>query len=137
MKKEVAAERLEELRVQIAQHNYYYHVLDDPRVGDAVFDALMQELLHLENLYPELVTLDSPSRRVGGTPLAAFQQVAHAVPMLSLENVFSENELKEFYLRLQRNLHTEQISWVGEPKIDGLAVSLYYEEGVFQRGRRG
>ncbi|MGI6308741.1 MAG: NAD-dependent DNA ligase LigA [Dethiobacteria bacterium] len=134
MKKETAAERLKELRTQIAQHNYYYHVLDDPRISDAEFDALMQELLHLEDLYPELVTLDSPSRRVGGTPLTSFRQVAHTVPMLSLENVFSENELQNFYLRLQRNLQAERISWVGEPKIDGLAVSLHYEEGVFQRG---
>lgn len=134
MEKEAAAGRLQELRAQIAQHNYYYHVLDAPRVSDAAFDALMQELLHLENIYPELVTLDSPSRRVGGTPLAAFQQIRHFLPMLSLENVFSEKELQDFYLRLQKNISAGQISWVGEPKIDGLAVSLYYEEGVFQRG---
>ncbi|MGI5822858.1 MAG: NAD-dependent DNA ligase LigA [Dethiobacteria bacterium] len=134
MEKEAAAVRLQELKAQIAQHNYYYHVLDAPRISDAAFDALMQELLSLENLYPELVTLDSPSRRVGGTPSAAFQQVRHLLPMLSLENVFSEKDLQDFYLRLQKNIAAEQISWVGEPKIDGLAVSLYYEEGIFQRG---
>lgn len=134
MNKETAAERLVELRAQIAQHNYYYHVLDDPRISDVAFDALMRELLHLEELYPELITLDSPSRRVGGTPLTTFRQVKHAVPMLGLDNIFTENELQDFYRRMQNNLHIEQFSWVGEPKIDGLAVSLYYEEGIFQRG---
>ena len=104
MEKEAAAVRLQELKAQIAQHNYYYHVLDAPRISDAAFDALMQELLSLENLYPELVTLDSPSRRVGGTPSAAFQQVRHLLPMLSLENVFSEKDLQDFYLRLQKNI---------------------------------
>jgi DNA ligase (NAD+) len=134
MEKKAAAERLQELRAQIAQHNYRYHVLDAPQISDAAFDALMQELLQLESLYPELVTLDSPSRRVGGTPSSAFQQVRHFLPMLSLENVFSEKDLRDFYLRLQKNIAAGQISWVGEPKIDGLAVSLYYEEGIFQRG---
>ena len=134
MEKETAAERLQELREKIGEHNYYYHILDDPRISDAEFDALMQELLHLEDLYPEMVTPDSPSRRVGAAPLASFQQVRHFLPMLSLENVFSENELQNFFLRLLKNLQGGRISWVGEPKIDGLAVSLYYEEGVFQRG---
>ena len=134
MNKESAAERLAELRAQIARHNYNYHVLDDPKISDATFDALMQELLQMEKLYPDLVTLDSPSRRVGGTPLTAFQQVRHVQPLLSLENVFTEDALREFYRRIQKNLHTGKLSWVGEPKIDGLAVSLYYEEGVFQRG---
>jgi DNA ligase (NAD+) len=134
MEKEAAARRLEELRGQINKHNYYYHVLDQPRISDAEFDLLMKELLQLEKLYPDLVTPDSPSRRVGGMPVAAFRQVRHIVPMLSLENVFSQSELREFYLRVKRNLGTEDLSWVGEPKIDGLAVSLYYEEGTFQRG---
>ncbi len=134
MNKNIAVERLAQLRAQLDQHNYYYHVLDEPRIGDVAFDALMQELLKLEKLYPELITPDSPSRRVGGAPLAAFRQVAHAEPLLSLENIFTENELRDFYRRLQRNLQTGQPSWVGEPKIDGLAVSLYYKEGVFQRG---
>ncbi|RJX25796.1 MAG: NAD-dependent DNA ligase LigA [Dethiobacter sp.] len=134
MEKEAAAERLKELREQITKHNYYYHVLDEPRISDAGFDLLMKELLQLEKLYPELVTPDSPSKRVGGMPIPAFQQVQHVVPMLSLDNIFSESELHDFYLRLKKNLGFENITWVGEPKIDGLAVSLYYEEGVFQRG---
>jgi DNA ligase (NAD+) len=134
MEKEAAARRLKELREQVTTHNYYYHVLDDPRISDAEFDLLMKELLQLEKLYPDLVTPDSPSKRVGGMPIPAFQQVQHVVPMLSLDNIFSENELQDFYLRLKRNLGMENISWVGEPKIDGLAVSLYYEEGMFQRG---
>lgn len=134
MQKEAAARRLKELREQITLHNYYYHVLDQPRISDAEFDLLMRELLQLESLYPELVTDDSPSRRVGGAPVSSFQPVQHIVPMLSLDNVFSQGELQDFYLRVKRNLGTENISWVGEPKIDGLAVSLYYEDGVFRRG---
>ena len=118
MEKEAAARRLEELRGQINKHNYYYHVLDQPRISDAEFDLLMKELLQLEKLYPDLVTPDSPSRRVGGMPVAAFRQVQHIVPMLSLENVFSPSELREFYLRVKRYLGIEDLSWVGEPKID-------------------
>ncbi|NMB41695.1 MAG: NAD-dependent DNA ligase LigA [Firmicutes bacterium] len=134
MKKKAAARRLKELREQVTEHNYYYHVLDAPRISDAEFDLMLKELLQLEKLYPDLVTFDSPSRRVGGTPIAAFRQVRHIVPMLSLENVFSENELGDFYRRLEKNLSLEHFSLVAEPKIDGLAVSLYYENGVFQRG---
>jgi DNA ligase (NAD+) len=134
MNKKLAAGRLEELKETINRHNYYYHVLDDPQISDSEFDELMKELLHLEKLYPELVAPDSPSRRVGGQPIAAFSLVRHFAPMLSLDNVFSEEELGAYYQRLQKNLKGEEISWVGEPKIDGLAVSLYYEEGVFVRG---
>ncbi len=134
MDKETAASRLAELRELIHEHNYYYHVLDEPRISDAKFDMLMKELLELEKLYPELVTDDSPSQRLGGAPLATFPEVRHIVPMLSLENAFSEGEVKAFYRRLQKNLGLEQITLVGEPKIDGLAVSLYYEKGKFVRG---
>ena len=94
----------------------------------------MKELLELEKLYPELVTPDSPSKRIGGMPVSSFQQVKHLVPMLSLENIFAESELKDFYRRIGRVFKTGVISLVGEPKIDGLAVSLYYEDGVFKRG---
>lgn len=134
MDKKNAAKRLEELRELINKHNYYYHVLDNPQIGDAEFDLLMRELLELEKRYPDLVTPDSPSRRIGGKPVSAFQEIRHVEPMLSLDNAFSEGELKEFYRRLQKATGLEKISLVGEPKIDGLAVSLYYEEGIFTRG---
>lgn len=134
MEKNEAAGRLEQLKELINRHNYYYHVLDNPQISDAEFDRLMKELLELEKLYPELVTPDSPSKRIGGMPVSSFQQVKHLVPMLSLENIFAESELKDFYRRIGRVFKTGVISLVGEPKIDGLAVSLYYEDGVFKRG---
>lgn len=134
MEQDTAARRLQELRQLIEEHNYYYHVQDEPRISDAQFDLLMKELLALEALFPGLVSEDSPSRRIGGPPLAYFAEVRHAVPMLSLENAFSAEELTAFYRRLQKILGIEQITLVGEPKIDGLAVSLYYEEGKFVRG---
>lgn len=134
MDRQEASKRLEELREQINRHNYYYHVLDNPRISDAEFDNLMRELLELEALAPDLVTPDSPSRRVGGEPVSSFGEVRHRVPMLSLENIFSEEELGNFYRRLQRSLEQEELEFVGEPKIDGLAVSLYYENGIFRQG---
>ena len=134
MEKNEAAGRLEQLKELINRHNYYYHVLDNPQISDAEFDRLMKELLELEKLYPELVTPDSPSKRIGGMPVSSFQQVKHLVPMLSLENIFAESELKDFYRRIGRVFKTGDIPLVGEPKIDGLAVSLYYEDGVFKRG---
>lgn len=134
MEKKEAAGRLEELKELINRHNYYYHVLDNPQISDAEFDRLMKELLELEKIYPDLVTPDSPSKRIGGMPVSAFQQVRHFVPMLSLDNIFSESELKDFYRRIGKVFNTGVICLVGEPKIDGLAVSLYYENGVFKRG---
>jgi DNA ligase (NAD+) len=134
MDRETAARRLKELRELITEHNYHYHVLDAPRISDAQFDQLMRELMDLEALYPELFTADSPSRRVGSTPLTAFAEVEHAFPMLSLDNAFSEEDIAAYYRRLQKSLELEQFALVGEPKIDGLAVSLYYEDGSFSRG---
>ncbi len=134
MDKDMAARRLAELHELITEHNYHYHVLDAPRISDAQFDQLMRELMDLEALYPDLVTSDSPSRRVGSNPLTAFAEVQHTVPMLSLDNAFSEEDIAAYYRRLQKNLGLEAFALVGEPKIDGLAVSLYYEEGRFVRG---
>jgi len=128
------AKRLEDLREQINRHNYNYHVLDTPQISDAEFDSLMNELLELEALVPDLVSPDSPSRRVGGPPVSAFGEVRHRIPMLSLENIFSEEELDNFYRRLQKFLKLEELEFVGEPKIDGLAVSIYYENGIFKQG---
>ncbi len=134
MERKTAERKLEELKKQINEHNYAYHVLDSPRISDEEFDALMRELLRLEMLFPELITADSPSRRVGSKPADAFRQTSHSIPMLSLENVFSEGELSEFFQRVKKSAGVEPPSWVGEPKIDGLAVSLSYEKGLFVRG---
>ncbi len=134
MDKDKAAKRLDELREKINEHNYYYHVLDAPRISDTEFDQLMKELMELEERYPELITSDSPSVRIGSKPLTAFAEVEHTVPMLSLDNAFSEEDIAAFYRRLQKSLGIEQFEMVGELKIDGLAVSLYYEEGKFVRG---
>lgn len=134
MDSKTAARKLNELRKLIDEHNYAYHVLDNPRISDEQFDGLMRELGRLESLFPELVTADSPSRRVGGQAADAFRPVLHGTPMLSLENVFSEGELLDFFRRAEKIVMPDSLLWVGEPKIDGLAVSLIYEKGLFVRG---
>lgn len=126
--------RIEELRRQIEEHNYRYYVLDSPVISDAQYDRLMRELLALEEEFPELVTPDSPSHRVGGRPREGFTTVIHRVPMLSLSNAFSEQELRDFDRRVRGALPGEQVRYVAELKIDGLAVSLWYENGVLLRG---
>ena len=127
------------LRGQIQQHNYYYYVLDDPRIPDSEYDRLFKSLQQLEAEYPELVTADSPTQRVGGEPLAAFDQVEHAVPMLSLENALSAEAMVEFDRRVRERLgRDEAISYVAEPKLDGLAISVLYEDGLLvQAATRG
>src|SRR5690606_1173617 len=133
------ARRIEELREAIRHHNYRYYVLDDPSITDAEYDRLMQELLRLEAQHPELVTPDSPTQRVGAAPSSQFGQVKHAVPMLSLSNAFSEQDVRDFDRRARERLDTVQpIEYTCEPKLDGLAVSLRYENGVFvQAATRG
>lgn len=133
--KESARQRLALLRERINYHAHRYYVLDDPEVADAEYDALFQELLELEDHYPDLVSPDSPSLRVGGAPLAQFQQVTHRLPMLSLENAFSQKELVDFEERLLRFLKSSgPLEYVAEPKLDGLAVELVYERGVLTVG---
>jgi DNA ligase (NAD+) len=133
--REQAARRLAKLREEIHYHAYRYYVLDDPVVSDAEYDRLFQELLTLEEEHPDLVTPDSPSQRVGGPPLPAFATVKHRLPMLSLENVFSPEELREFEERLKRYLATDEgFAYVAEPKLDGLAVELVYENGMLAQG---
>ncbi|MBI3186920.1 MAG: NAD-dependent DNA ligase LigA, partial [Gammaproteobacteria bacterium] len=131
--------RIQSLRQQLNHHSYQYYVLDEPEVPDAEYDRLYRELQQLEHQHPELITSDSPTQRVGDRPLAAFTQVRHEVPMLSLDNVFDELELGEFYRRVQTKLDTDvDIDFAAEPKLDGLAVSLIYENGVLVRaGTRG
>jgi DNA ligase (NAD+) len=122
--------RVQKLREEINYHNYRYYVLDDPVISDAEFDRLMQELTRLEEQYPELVTPDSPTKRVGAPPLEKFETVRHRQPMLSLEDAFSEAEAREFGARIKRFLRAEEeFEYSVEPKMDGCAVELVYEKG--------
>ena len=135
MTREEAQKRLEELRELINYHNYRYYVLDDPEIPDAEYDRLMQELLELERQFPDLVTPDSPSQRVGAPPREEFETVPHTVPMLSLDNAFSEEDIREFDERVHRLLGvTGPIEYVAEPKLDGLGVELVYENGLLTVG---
>ncbi len=135
MDRNEARRRLQELRSQINYHNYRYYVLDDPVISDGEYDRLFRELLDIEQRFPDLVTPDSPSLRVGGPPLEQFATVRHAQPMLSLDNVFSAGELAAFDEKIHRYLQMEgEIVYVAEPKMDGLAVELIYEDGLFVLG---
>ena len=126
--------RIETLRKDINYHNYRYYVLDDPEITDAEFDRLMRELESLEGKYPELVTTDSPTQRVGAKPLKQFAEVRHEVPMLSLANAFSDGEVDDFDRRGRERLGVSQLEYSVEPKLDGLAISLIYEDGILVRG---
>ncbi len=129
-----ARQRAEALRRDIETHNHHYYVLDAPTIPDSEYDELFQELLELEAAYPELVTPDSPTQRVGGMPLQEFPQVVHAVPMLSLNNAFSDEDVIGFDRRAREGLGKDEIEYASEPKFDGLAISLLYERGRFVRG---
>ncbi|MEC9261606.1 MAG: NAD-dependent DNA ligase LigA [Pseudomonadota bacterium] len=126
--------QLEALREKINDYNYQYYVLDDPSVPDSEYDRQMQALKALEAEHPQLITPDSPSQKVGGEPLGAFEQVTHEVPMLSLDNAFEEADLKAFEKRLLDRLKADnKLAYSCEPKLDGLAVSILYENGVLVR----
>ena len=124
-----AQRRHAQLASEVREHDHAYYVLARPAVSDQEYDRLYRELADLETEFPELATADSPTQRVGGQPLAGFAPVHHAVPMLSLENSYSEAELMDFVRRVQRLLPGETLEWSVEPKIDGVAVSLRYEDG--------
>jgi len=126
--------RVESLRREIEEHNYRYYVLDAPTISDAEWDALFRELQQLEERYPELVTPDSPTQRVGAAPLAAFASVKHVVPMLSLNNAFSEEDIEAFDRRVREALGVDTVAYYCEPKFDGLAISLRYEHGRLVEG---
>lgn len=127
--------RYHTLRDELNRHAHHYYVLDEPLVSDSEYDRLMQELLKLEAEHPEWVSVDSPSQRVGGAVLDAFSQVQHEMPMLSLDNAFSDEELQAFDQRIKDRLKSrEDIEYACEPKLDGIAVSLLYKEGVLVRG---
>ena len=125
--------RVARLRSDINRHNHRYHVLDDPEVSDAEYDRLLTELRRLESEYPELIVPDSPTQRVGGAPIAAFAQVRHRVPMLSLDNAFEREDIIAFDRKVRERLETErEIEYACEPKLDGLAVSLTYRRGSLE-----
>ncbi|HHG3231947.1 TPA: NAD-dependent DNA ligase LigA [Vibrio parahaemolyticus] len=132
-------QRLEELKESLHYHAVRYYVEDNPEIPDAEYDRLMRELLEIEAQHPDLVTVDSPSQRVGGKPLSEFSQVTHEVPMLSLDNAFDDSELDSFHKRAQDRIGGESIKqYCCEPKLDGLAVSLMYENGILvQAATRG
>lgn len=128
---EQAKKQIEVLREQLRYHAYQYYVLDDPDVPDAEYDRFYKELLALEEKHPDLITSDSPTQRVGAAPLTAFDQIQHQMPMLSLDNVFNEEDLQAFNQRIQDRLKiSDEIEYTAEPKLDGLAISLRYEDGV-------
>lgn len=131
---ESVQDKITALQTTLRHHEYQYHVMDDPEVPDAEYDRLMRELRELEQAHPELVTADSPTQRVGAAPLGAFEQVRHEVPMLSLDNAFDEESYLAFYKRVQDRLkNTDDITFCCELKLDGLAVSLLYEDGLLVR----
>ncbi|MHC1610514.1 MAG: NAD-dependent DNA ligase LigA [Candidatus Methanospirareceae archaeon] len=132
--KEAVKKRIEDLRKKIHYHNYRYYVLDEPEISDAEYDRLFQELVELERAHPELITPDSPTQRVGAEPLEEFGTYEHSIPMLSLNSVTTEDEVREFDERVRRTLGDEEVEYVVEPKIDGLAMELVYENGVFTVG---
>lgn len=133
MDKAQASREIEKLREQIQYHDYRYYVLDDPEIPDSEYDEMMRRLIQLEKEFPDLITSDSPTQRVGAEPVEAFGNVRHHVPMLSLSNAFDAAELKEFHRRVI-SIAGNEVEYVVELKIDGLAVSLVYEDGVFTRG---
>ncbi len=135
MDRDQARRRHQELARELHRHNHLYFVLDAPEIPDAEYDRLFRELLELERAFPELVTPDSPSQRVGAPPLAKFEPVRHTLPMLSLQNAFDEGQLREFDARVRRFLATqEEIEYVCELKMDGVAVELVYQDGVLTVG---
>jgi len=127
-------ERIEQLRAEINHHNYRYYVLDSPEISDAEYDELMRELKQLEEQYPQFLTPDSPTQRVGAAPVEAFGVVEHPLPLLSLGNAFSKEELLAWYTRTSKLLEGKQFDFVGEHKIDGLAVALTYVNGQLAIG---
>ena len=129
-----AAQRAAELRDQLGQHDYRYYVLNEPSIPDAEYDRLMKELREIEAAHPELVTADSPTQRVAGAPASEFAEARHTIPMLSLENGFTEDDVRDFDRKVRERLGTEgPIDYSATPKLDGLAISVLYRDGVYTR----
>ena len=138
MEEKEAAKRIQQLREEIRKHDRLYYEEAAPIISDREYDRLYKELVDLETQFPDLITPHSPTQRVGGKPLKAFEQVSHVIPMLSLDNTYSEEEVKNFHARIRRLLPNEEIPVVIEPKVDGVAVSLIYENGrLRQAATRG
>ncbi len=132
---EKVKQRIEQLRNQIGYHNYRYYVLEDPVISDEDYDRMFRELQHLEEQYPQFDDPNSPTKKVGGEPLAKFKQVEHRIPMLSLQNAFNEGEFIDFHNRILRALNSsEQVQYYAEPKIDGVSAELIYQGGKFTLG---
>src|SRR6201993_4110709 len=129
VKKEV-----EQLRDKLRYHEYRYHVLDDPEISDAAYDKLLAKLKELEVAHPGLVTPDSPTARVGAPPRSGFQTFRHSRPMLSLDNAFSFDALRDFDRRVREGIGRESIEYIAEHKFDGLSIALWYQDGVLVRG---
>ncbi|MGI6092549.1 MAG: NAD-dependent DNA ligase LigA [Veillonellaceae bacterium] len=129
-----AAVMAKDLRQQINHHNHCYYVLDNPEITDAIYDKLVRQLIELEKAFPELITADSPTQRVGAAPAAGFERVTHLTPLKSLSNAFSREELMAFDSRVKSGLGVDNIEYVVEHKIDGLAINLTYEKGILARG---
>jgi DNA ligase (NAD+) len=134
MGKAPAKEKIEKLRESIRHHEYRYYVLDDPEISDAAYDRLMNELKEVEAAHPSLITPDSPTVRVGGAPRDGLQTVQHARAMLSLDNAYSYDELRDFDRRVRQGIGREEIQYIAEHKFDGLSISLQYEKGMLVRG---
>src|SRR6185369_454975 len=137
MENRVAKERIDFLCAEIERHNRLYYEADAPEISDAEYDTLFNELKSLENTFPELTREDTPTARVGGRALEKFKQVTHKIPMLSLDNAFDEEDIDEFDKRLKKELAlppATEIHYVCEPKMDGLAVELVYQDGIFVQG---
>ena len=127
---ETIAHRVAKLRDELNHHSYLYYVLAQPEISDQQFDRLMKELIDLEEKHPELKTPDSPTARVGGQPIEGFTQVEHAVPMMSIDNTYNEEDVRAFDERMRKALGAENVNYVLEPKVDGVASSLRYEKGL-------
>ena len=125
--------RIGDLRRQIEYHNYRYYVLDNPEIPDAEYDRLFRELQRLEEQHPQLIAPDSPTQRVGAEPAKALGEVEHLIPMLSLANAFDDGEVADFDRRIRDRLQLREVAYTAEPKLDGLAISLLYEEGRLVR----
>lgn len=126
-------EEVSTLQRQLTEHSFRYHVLDDPVVSDGEYDRMLRRLIELETRFPELSTPDSPTRRIGAPPLDTFEQGVHTIPMLSLDNAFNDQDVKDFHQRIVRNVNRTGITYTVEPKLDGVAVELRYEDGVLIR----
>src|SRR5262245_30298086 len=128
-----AAQRIEELRRTIEEHDHRYHILNDPVIADVEYDRLVHELRELERAHPGLVTSTSPTQRVAPRPISDFPTLRHSRPMLSLENAYAEEEVRDWTEQLTRQLEIDvaEIEFVGEPKLDGIAVEVIFENGVF------